>query len=135
MSKLYAVTAGEYSDYHIITICSNKEKAEQICKLYNRGDLYYVASIEEYEDGIRVDINRPVFKVTLNGSTLTTKELTGSDKCDSLFNTSLYTLNKVVYIPFYDTFTVVVSAENQDLVEKIAIDLIAEFKARHCGIS
>lgn len=143
MSKLYAVTAGEYSDYHIITICSNKEKAEQICKLYNRGDPYYDASIEEYEDGVRADINRPIFKVNFDESTLkesgletiTTEELTGYDKYDILFNISSYTLNEVVYKPFYDTFTVVVSAENQDLAEKIAIDLVAEYKAKQYGIS
>ena len=28
--KLYAVTAGEYSDYHIVAITSDKKKAEQI---------------------------------------------------------------------------------------------------------
>jgi hypothetical protein len=142
MSKLYAVTAGEYSDYHIITICSNKEKAEEICKLYNRGDPYYDASIEEYEDGVRVDLNRPIFKVTIDGPLLkesglafmTTEELTGSDKINSLFDTSIYTLNRVVYKPYFDTFTVVVSAENNDLAEKIAIDLVAEFKANRCGI-
>jgi hypothetical protein len=117
MSKLYAVTAGEYSDYHIITICSNKEKAEEICKLYNRGDPYYDASIEE--SGLAF---------------MTTEELTGSDKINSLFDTSNYTLNRVVYKPYFDTFTVVVSAENNDLAEKIAIDLVAEFKANRCGI-
>ena len=54
MGKLYAVTSGRYSDYGIITLCSDKERAESIVRWYNRYEKYDKASVEEYEDGIVV---------------------------------------------------------------------------------
>lgn len=45
MKTYYAVTEGEYSDYRIITITENKEKAKRIAAAYD-GD------VEEYEDCI-----------------------------------------------------------------------------------
>ena len=45
MKTYYAVTQGEYSDYRIITITEDKEKAERIAAAYD-GD------VEEYEDSI-----------------------------------------------------------------------------------
>lgn len=35
MKTFYAVTDGDYSDYHIIAITDNKERAENIKKLYS----------------------------------------------------------------------------------------------------
>ena len=55
MKTYYAVTQGEYSDYRIITITEDKEKAERIAAAYD-GD------VEEYEDSI---INPDYFEDTL----------------------------------------------------------------------
>ena len=41
--KIYIVTAGDYSDYHINGVCSTEEKADELMKL-TRGDY-----IEEFE--------------------------------------------------------------------------------------
>lgn len=51
--KLYAVTAGEYSDYHIVAITSDKNKAEQIKETYIKRYRWYSdeINIEEYADG------------------------------------------------------------------------------------
>ena len=55
--KLYAITEGDYSEYHIITLCSDKAVAESIIKRLNKciedyefplQDSY---RIEEYTDG------------------------------------------------------------------------------------
>lgn len=51
MAKLYAITSGEYSDYGIITLCSDRRKAEKLVEWYNRYEKYDKAEIEEYEDG------------------------------------------------------------------------------------
>jgi len=51
MAKLYAVTAGEYSGYHIITCTTDKQRAENIAKIYD-------GIVEEYEDSI-IDENIP----------------------------------------------------------------------------
>jgi hypothetical protein len=47
--KLYAVTKGDYSDYHIIVLTANKEVAKKIAKRFS--DKYDAAKVEEYEDG------------------------------------------------------------------------------------
>ena len=47
--KRYAVTKGDYSDYHIITLTADKEAAKKIAKMFSDG--YDVAKVEEYEDG------------------------------------------------------------------------------------
>lgn len=46
MKTFYAVTDGDYSDYHIIAITDNKERAENIKKLYS-GE-YSEPMIEEF---------------------------------------------------------------------------------------
>ena len=49
--KVYVVTQGEYSEYHIVGVTLDREKAERWLELYNseKGKYYYVAEIEEYE--------------------------------------------------------------------------------------
>ena len=49
MKTFYAITDGDYSDYHIIAITDNKERAENIKKLYS-GE-YSEPMIEEFLDG------------------------------------------------------------------------------------
>ena len=44
----YAITKGEYSDYHICAITADKDKAERLQKIYT--DHYEDAEIEEYEE-------------------------------------------------------------------------------------
>ncbi len=47
----YVLTAGCYSDYHIVAVCSDRAKAEQIMERVNRNaDSYDRCDIEEYED-------------------------------------------------------------------------------------
>ena len=41
--KLYAVTSGEYENYHIITLTKSRRRAEKIAEMYD-------ADVEEYED-------------------------------------------------------------------------------------
>lgn len=41
--KLYAVTSGEYTDYHIITLTESRRRAKKIAEMYD-------ANVEEYED-------------------------------------------------------------------------------------
>lgn len=47
MAKVYVITCGEYSDYHICAVCSTRERAEELRPLYS--DRYDIAEIEEFE--------------------------------------------------------------------------------------
>ena len=49
MPKLYAITAGTGDDYRILSLCSNKEKAEALVKWYKNHSFERV-DIETHED-------------------------------------------------------------------------------------
>ena len=46
--KIYVITVGEYSDYHICAVTDNLTSAENLKQYYTTSD-YSVANIEEYE--------------------------------------------------------------------------------------
>lgn len=47
--KVYIVTAGDYSDYHIVAVFANQKKAELYCATHNKGDVYEPYYVEEWE--------------------------------------------------------------------------------------
>lgn len=64
VDTVYVVTAGEYSDYHIETICINREDAERYVCLHQGTDLEEMR-IEEYpicngKELAHVKINRGI---------------------------------------------------------------------------
>ncbi|MDD3238259.1 MAG: hypothetical protein PHV37_09210 [Candidatus Gastranaerophilales bacterium] len=59
MSKVYIVTEGDYSDYHIEKVFSKKEDAELYVQL-NKSD-YYSMEVEEYEiDNVKLPDEKDV---------------------------------------------------------------------------
>ena len=55
MKIFYAVTDGDYSDYHIIAITDNKERADNIAKIYRDDGWNAEPKIEEFVDsGVNV---------------------------------------------------------------------------------
>ena len=48
-NKVYLVTAGDYSDYHVEAVFSEKRGAELFAATKNDSDDYYEYRIEEYE--------------------------------------------------------------------------------------
>lgn len=67
MAKVYVITCGEYSDYHICAVCSTRERAEELRPLYS--NRYDIAEIEEYEmDKAPNDADRriPVYMVQIS---------------------------------------------------------------------
>lgn len=45
--KIYVITKGSYSSYHICAVATDKEKAEKLAKIYT--DRYDDAEVEEYD--------------------------------------------------------------------------------------
>lgn len=70
--KVYVITAGEYSDYHIVTVTTDKEKADNFVKVHNDSKCFYYddAYVEEYDtDDFDIDVtdrNAKYFKVIAN---------------------------------------------------------------------
>lgn len=65
MSKLYAITNGEYSDYHIVTLTDDRETAEQLVAKYSREGYGNEWRLEEYENATINDV-RECYKVSFN---------------------------------------------------------------------
>ena len=73
--KLYAVTKGEYSAYHIIALTADKDVAENLAKKFSNrtnmyGDGFEEAQVEEYEDGV-VLLDRDCYFVRVENGNVT----------------------------------------------------------------
>ena len=80
MAKLYAVTTRDFGECHIITICTDRDKADRIAAWYNRFSRHDQAEVEEYEDSVAVpeEMDRPYcVKFRQDGS------ISWTEKCDA----------------------------------------------------
>ena len=63
MDKVYVVTSGEYSDYRIVKIFTDKAKAEKYAELYQKTDCWadntQVEEYEIYDDCFEVTLTEP----------------------------------------------------------------------------
>ena len=109
--KIYAITKGEYSDYHICALTVSKEKAEKLKKLYS--DRCYKAHIEEYEDGEGEDI-RALFIYRQFDNTVAVRDYDDNERVD---------------IDLYGNIYAIVSAKDKEHARKKAQDMIAKYKA------
>ena len=125
MKTFYAVTAGDYSDYHIIAITDNKERAENIKKLYEND--YYKPMIEEFFDGEAKDEMFYSVKHRTDG----TYSVYPQD-----FDMRNFANVNVVYEGTGDwlEYYVDVFAKDENHAIKIAQDLWAEYKAKKEGV-
>lgn len=136
--KLYAVTAGAYSAYHIISLCSDKARAEQIRDIYNRDkeeDGFGSASIEEYADGIRIDLDKSLYEVKLSndGMKETVRLCSDEEKIDTMCDAGYSYRLKVTQRPM--ELAIYIIADDRDIALKIARDRFAQYKAEREGIT
>lgn len=123
--KVYVITKGAYSDYHICAVAATKEIAEKLQKIYSE-DSWNDAIIEEYDlNGARDDV-RVFYDVTFK-----------DDRVSACFNE--YGEKESIY--FFkgnkwqsDCMIVCVKARDEDHAIKIAQDRRAEYLAKKEGI-
>ena len=130
MGKLYAITEGEYSDYHIIGLCSDKARAEEICEQYNaKTTYYYEAKIEEFYDGAAIDVTIPVYEVRLfikTGEVNEVSELSPEDAIEHHLGTYIFSDGPIHWDnSIYRCF---VATPLEDTAIKIARDRLAQYK-------
>lgn len=116
--KIYAITKGHYSDYHICALTINKAKANQLESIYS--DDLCEAKIEEYEDGDGMDMNL-FWYCDKNGCNPSVQDYNGREQ--------VLVSNKTKEI-----YGVEVYAKDALHAEKKAQDMIAEYKAKKAGI-
>lgn len=125
--KAYIITSGEYSDYGIECVFSDKAAAEKFCAIHNTGNKYgYPYEIEEYEmDEVKIEgeikvyykyvfiieksgwINHPDFSYVTSSTPAEIKELIGGRY----------------------SVTITLDEDNTERAKKIACDKLAEYKA------
>lgn len=128
MKKFYAVTAGDYSDYHIVAITDDKEKAEHIKYLYDRGNSYCeTANIEEYRDVMQDGLAR--YSVCIYSSGSLWVKINFDTLMESQRDINMVKKNSC------GSYFVDVKAKDKDHAIKIASDLIAQYKAQENGIA
>ena len=133
--KVYILTTGEYSDYHIVYVTLDKEKAEKFVedtnKYVDKNWGYNVVNLEEFDTD---DFNF----VYDNDKTWYAKKL--QDEIEVSFD------EEVIGNPYFDEkinvvsvswdggLCVYVKAKDSDHAFKVAVDLFAEYEAEQAGI-
>ena len=132
--KVYVVTEGCYSCYHIVFCTLDKERADAFVKRYNQRE-YDDYRVEEYDtDVIKLfDDGRKLYQVWKrdNNAVMVYEE----EPCYQ----DEFVINKVkrynVKNPKSIQYSVDVMAEDEEHAEKIGADLIAEYMARKAYIT
>lgn len=126
---VYAVTTGEYSDYHIVKIFGNKENAQVYCAVHNPdSDLEDIYEIEEYEladEKIEWE-DVPLFK-RVESSGTNFRETYGHSTWISQQHDIKFTLQANGYYTL--KFSVAVDA-SEETINKCIQDKLAECKER-----
>ena len=138
--KVYVITEGEYSDYHIEKVFLDKAKAEEFCALQNRKGNSYNGSwdIEEYETSDAyinsTGIVRYLYTYWIDKSHAIPKTLTpsvyvvGYDKEPTVRDGN----------PNYSDFiriTFTLQSRDEEKARKILFDTYAKYKANREGIT
>ena len=130
--KIYVVTKGEYSDYHILTATTDKDLAEAIRAKFDTGDAWDECRIEEYENA---DVYmKDVYCVRFNeiGDVIDVEKASASydgawEKVNVFVDLKLRMTNCAGYI--------YVQADTPEAAIKIASEKRAEHLARKAGIA
>lgn len=130
MSKVYIVTLGDYSDYHICAASLDKAHAKILAEKYT--DSYYEARIEEYElDEFLEEAKQGYFwywcTCTLENG------MFGEVKVHQEDSYSTCACVKVVKSPRRDMLHVDVLAKDDEHARKIAAEKFATYVYKHRG--
>jgi len=138
--KVYVITQGSYSDYHIVGVKLTREEAERVVALANDEDCYDYAEIEEYDtDDIKIDTSETIKDKYWNEYDYKTLEETQMQHA----RTALKSENKVT---FYNLLTnnivhgkirIIATFPHgtpREKAHKIMRDRAAKFKAEREGL-
>ena len=123
--KVYVVTEGDYSGYHIVGVTTDLETAKTYCKI-STGD-WYEPKVEAYDTKDFVDIRtvKPYRVIMEKDGTMTVEEEDRSSY-ESAVEHQVYHIGP--HQKMTDYYEVVVLAEDEQHARKIAADYIAEAK-------
>ena len=141
--KIYVVTEGEYSDYHIEGVFLTKETADKYVKLHYPDVKYAYPNVEEYDtidelysNGEYVieccaEFSNVLGTLTNYGTYCTSNVYPVSQAPDE--HTDIMTWDRITIFYFYVSENSK-ALHDQELLKKIACDRYAAYKARKEGI-
>ena len=137
--NIYIITQGSYSDYYIVTVFDDEDKAKAFVEAYNKNKTsgyYDDYCIETYKVN-SIDICSSKGKIYFNAWTNISGRLfiEPDPECDpervgvvNAIQRNEYDSSVGLRVPV-EFYFVTVLAENEDKARKIAADKIAEYKA------
>ena len=128
--KVYVVTVGEYSDYHIQGVFTSRKKADKFVGIFNRCHDYDEARTEEYDTAVKVI--GFTFSVSKYLETGELYAYTLSGEYDDAVTLS-DGLVRGEYIGPVKLVTHVVT-DSLEKAKKIALDRFTAYEAREAGI-
>lgn len=129
--KIYVITKGSYSDYHICAVTTDKEKAERLVLFYT--DRWDEAKIEEFEEDEIPDDYMPIYFVQYkNGKWCVNKRGIGSP--DYEYEHAFFDRDYIRGTYDFNCFYCDVMADDEEHAIKIARDLYAKKKAELMGL-
>lgn len=147
MDKVWIVTKGEYSDYRIVRMFSDKGAAERYAKTFSRTQYGEDASVEEWDVDRDFDPQRIYWRVVTysGGHVYAGRDGTGISAHRQEDLPEDVVLNLVAddnarhqwtrMRPGYQQWSVWVQAEEEAKALKIGSDLFAQYKAEKAGIA
>lgn len=126
---VYVITKGEYSDYGIEAVTLEKEKAEELKRLYS--DKWNEAMIETYDTDDYYAKNGGFYSVRIGKkSAIEVRKINSVIPVDDRNKVSLrhdWRTNR-------ENYFVYVKAKDEEHAKKIGADLVAKYKAEKQGI-
>ena len=135
--KVYVLTSGSYSDYHVECVTLNKENAEKLRDLHQ--DNWDPWDIEEYDTDtvdVLVKPDKYTFNVTIlmdtdmNVTRIRAEVCFGEIEFGVVFVDRSWPNGKSRW-----KVQINVMAKNNEQAKKIALDKLAEWKAKQSGIT
>lgn len=124
--KVYIITKGAYSDYHICAVAATKEIAEKLRKIYSDEYSWADARIEEYDLNEAKDDVRVFYDVTFaDGKVSACFNEYGERESIQFFKGNKWQSDRLI---------VSVRARDEDHAIKIAQDRRAEYLAKKEGV-
>ena len=133
--KVYVITNGSYSDYHICAVAIDKERAVLLSRYFSDGD--GLANVEEYD----TDADLPNFEVLSRLIPIYCVQIRSDGRCFSdIFEyhdsanpyESRFKFGR--YFGDQDTFFAYLTAEDEEHARKIAFDKRAQMIAERFGL-
>jgi hypothetical protein len=136
MNKVYIITAGSYSDKHIVAVFMTRKEAEQFCDAQNSKAKWdsQVCMVNEYPIGADISLAGKELYCAYEG---VNNGIYAYGTCENIFDYA-YEIGVVTDNGYHLECYVSVDMscdEPEEYARKVAADLFAEYKARKEGIT